>query len=129
MITILNEFTERVDSILLVDPRKGGKLFPCDDQITKVPIGTFSKEYVDVMHNHNGWLGAQHVLYRHESLIKFPNIDKYVYINNSYVFLINDASSAECEKECIEKYNHEQVYLISNKINIIHVSCVRTAST
>ena len=122
--TVLNEFTQRVDSILFVNPCKGGKLFPCDDQITKVPIGTFSKEYVDVMHNHNGWLGAQHVLYRHESLIKFPYIDKYVYINNSYVFLLNNAPSAVTENEFIAKYNNNpQIYPMNNAINIIHFSC------
>ena len=123
--TVLNQFTKRVDSLLFVNPRSDPReLFPCEDQqITKIPCGTFSNAY-EKAQNHNGWLGAQHVLYRHESLIKFSYIDKYVYINNSYVFLLNKAPSAFTENEFIEKYNNNpQIYPMNNAINIIHFSC------
>ena len=43
---VLNQFTERVDSLLFVDPRRDPcELFHCEDQITKIPCGTFSNAF------------------------------------------------------------------------------------
>jgi hypothetical protein len=112
---------------------------------TYVPHGVFTKDSEHLVENHmygndavlNGWLGAQHVLYRHESLVEFPPFHEshndynekmpytyYIYISASYVYINNKHESAIHEEEIIKEFKENTYLYPVDNIHIENFTCI-----